>query len=181
MAYERKIEVTHSIKDCYKFYKKNYDEPLNEKTYKTIAYELNKIIANLIIKESFEYRMPHGIGFLRIKKKKLVFKLFEGKIDVNKNIIDWEASWAYWIKQFPGKTRMEIKKIPGKKVFFQTNEHTNGEVMRWYWDKRISRVKNTYLYSFKPVKGGVIGEQYTGRRGLSKWINSRERQNEYYY
>ena len=52
--------------------------------------------------------------------------------------------------------------------------------MRWYWDKRISRVKNVLTYSFKPVKGGE-GYFYTGRLGLSKWINSRERKNEYYY
>lgn len=181
MAYERRIKVTHGINDCYKFYRKNYVAPLDIKTYKTIAYELNKAIANLIIKESFEYRMPHGLGFLRIKKKKLIFTLFEGKIDVNKNIIDWKASWDYWKTLYPGKSVMEIKKTPGKKVFFQTNDHTNGEVMRWYWDKRMSRIRNTYLYSFKPVKGGVSENEYTGRRGLSSWINSREKKNEYYY
>lgn len=181
MAYERRIKVTHSIKDTFKFYKKNYNNPVDAKKYKDIAYDLNKAISDMIIRESFEYRIPHGLGFLRIKKKKLKFKLYNGKIDINKNIIDWKSTWNYWEKIFPGKTRTEIKKIPGKKVFFQTNEHTNGEVMRWYWDKRISRVKNVLSYSFKPVKGGIFDEEYTGRLGLSKWINSIERENEYYY
>lgn len=181
MAYERRIKVTHGINDCYKYYRENYPSPLDPKTYKQIAYDINKEISNLIIKESFEYRIPYGLGFLRIKKKKLVFKLYEGKIDVNKNIIDWKTTWEYWVQKFPGKTRMEIKKLPGKKVFFQTNDHTNGEIMRWYWDKRIAKVKNILLYSFKPVKGGISENIYTGRLGLSRWINSREKQNEYYY
>lgn len=180
MAYERRIKITHTIDDCYKYYKNEYDGSLNKKEYKTIAYELNKTIADMIIRDSFEYRIPYGLGFIRIKKVKLKFRLYNGKIDINKNIIDWKATWDYWEKQYPGKTRAEIKKIPGKQVFFQDNEHTNGDVMRWYWDKRISRVKNILTYSFKPVKGGE-GEFYTGRLGLSKWINSREKRNEYYY
>ena len=181
MAYERRIKITHTIKDCDSFYKKNYNNSLKEKKYKDIAYDLNSTIADMIIRESFEYRIPYGLGFIRIKKKKLKFKLFNGKLDVNKNIIDWESTWKYWEKQFPNNTRNEIKKLPGKKVFFHSNDHTNGEIMRWYWDKRISKVKNVLTYSFKPVKGGIFNDKYTGRLGLSKWIKSREKQNEYYY
>lgn len=180
MAYERRINITHSIADAYKAYKSE-GGTLDKRKYKEIAYKLNKAVSNLVITESFEYRIPYGLGFIRIKKKKLKFKLKNGRIDVNKNIIDWKATWDYWEKQYPGKTREEIKKIPGKKVFFQTNEHTNGEIMRWYWDKRISKVKNVLTYSFRPVKGGIQDGYYTGRLGLSKWINSTEKENEYYY
>lgn len=182
MAYERRIEVTHTLDDAYKFYKQNYPEPhLTKQEYKKIAYLLNKTIANLIITESFEYRIPHGLGFLRIKKKKLKFKFTDGKINANKYIIDWKASWDYWVKKYPGLSRKEIKEIPNKGVYFQTNEHTNGEIMRWYWDKRISRVKNILSYSFRTVKGGVIDNYYMGRLGLSEWINSNDKKNDYYY
>jgi len=181
MAYERRIKITHSIEDCYKFYKKNYNGKLDKSKYKSIAYKINKAISDLIIRESFEYRIPHGLGYLRIKKTKLLFKLRDGKIDINKNIINWKETWDYWEKIYPNKSRKEIKEFPNKKVFFQTNEHTNGEVMRWYWDKRTSRIKNIFTYSFKPVKGGLQDNCHTGRLGLSNWINSRERKNEYYY
>lgn len=181
MAYERRIKVTHTIRNSYKFYKKNYENPVSERKYKDIAYDINKVISDLIIRDSFEYRLPYGLGFLRIKKKKQKFKLYNGKIDVNKNIIDWKATWDYWEQLYKGKTREEIKKIPGKKVFFQSNEHTNGEIMRWYWDKRTSRVTNILSYSFKTVKGGIQDGYYTGRLGLNRWINSSERENEYYY
>lgn len=182
MAYERRIKITHSIADAYKFYRNIYKGKLTKKQYTQVAYEINRKISTLIIKESFEYKIPHGLGFLRIKKRKLRFKLNDkGKIDINKNIIDWKATWDYWEREYPGLTRKQIKDIPGKKVFFQTNEHTDGEVMSWYWDKRTSKIKNIILYSFRTVKGGSEEDTFTGRLGLRDWINARERKNEYYY
>lgn len=180
MAYERRIKIDHTVSDIYKAYRKSVKKPMSEEKFKLIAYEFNRRLCDLIITKSFEYRIPYGLGFLRIKKKKIKFKLYEDGLDVNKNIIDWKATWDYWYTQYPGLGQAEIKKIPGKKVFFQTNDHTNGEVMRWYWDKRIASVKNVLVYSFKPVKGGYMNGFHVGRLGLSKWINSDERENEYY-
>jgi len=180
MAYERRIKIDYSISDIYRAYKKSTKNPIEESKFKLIAYELNKRISDIIITKSFEYRIPHGLGFLRIKKKKIKFRLYEGKIDLNKNIIDWKATWDYWYTQYPGLGQAEIKKIKGKKVFFQTNDHTGGEVMRWYWDRRIAHVKNVLIYSFKPVKGGLANGLHTGRLGLNKWITSDDKDNEYY-
>lgn len=181
MAYERRIEITHSLGDAYKHYKKVYKGKLSEKQYKNIAYELNKTISDMIVRESFEYRIPHGLGFLRIKKKKLKFKIENGRIKINRNIIDWKKTWDYWYEKYPGKTREEIKKLKDKKIYFLTNEHSNGEVMTWYWDRRFSRVKNIYSYSFRTVKGGIIDNRYIGRLGLRDWIFSVDKNNEYYY
>ena len=66
MAYKRRIKITHSINDAYKFFKENYNNDLTEREYKNIAYKINKTISDLIVKKSFEYRIPHGLGFLRI-------------------------------------------------------------------------------------------------------------------
>ena len=180
MAYERRIRVTDTLKDVYLFYKDKLDNPLDEKDFKVIAYSLNKTISDMIIKKSFEFRIPFGLGFLRIKKTKLKFIIRNGKIDINKNIIDWGATWEYWEQKYMGKTRKEIRGIPNKKVIFQTNDHTDGEVMRWYWDRKISNVKNILVYSFKPVKGGSFNGFLTGRLGLGKWIKSDEKENDYY-
>lgn len=181
MAYERRIKVTDTLNDAYLFYKKNTKDPMSEREFKEIAYGLNKIISDLIITESFEYRIPHGLGFLRIKKGKMKLSIRNGRLDINKNIIDWKETWDYWEEQYPGLSRNEIKKIEGKKVVFQTNDHTNGEVMRWYWDKRTSKTKNISAYMFKPVKGGFIDNKYLGRLGLASWINSDEKENDYYF
>ena len=69
MAYERKYKVTKTISDIWNYYKMlNPDSELNQKIFKEILYELNRTISELIIKESFEYKIPHRLGFLRIRK-----------------------------------------------------------------------------------------------------------------
>lgn len=183
MAYERKYKIHLTINDIWKQYKKEKIVPdIDEKTFKNILYDLNKLKSDLIIRSSFEYRLPFRLGFLRIRKGKLRIKIVNGKMDINKNIIDWKATLDYWEKQYGTRNRKELKKIPEKKVIFQTNEHTDGNVMRWYWDKNISNVKNKSVFLFDPVKGGItLDGYYTGRLGLSKWINSEEKTNDYYY
>jgi len=138
-------------------------------------------VSDIIIKESVEYKLPSRLGFLRIRKTKPKLKIKNGRIDVNTNVIDWDASWKYWESEYPELTRNEIKKIKDKRVIFQTNKHTNGEVMRWYWDRTTCKVPNFSVYSFKPVKGGIFNNKYTGRLGLAKWIKSDEKTNDYYF
>lgn len=183
MAYERKVKITKATNDIYKFYKEKFGkDALGEKKFKQIYYDLNKEISNLIITRSLEYSLPFRMGHLRIKKKKLRLKLTDdGRIDINRNITDWGATWDYWNELYPGKTRKEIKQIPGKKVLFQMNYHTDGDIMAWEWDKRSSRAKNKTYYKFRPVKGGNMDGYYVGRLGLGEWIKSDERTNDYFY
>jgi len=171
VMYERKIKITNSVQDAFKLYKEEYGK-ISKKLYLAVAYELMKNVSNMIIKESFEYRIPEAMGFLRIRKKKQKIRIENGRIDINKNIINWDATWKAWMKKYPGKTRKEIKEIENKRVVFQTNDHTNGEVMQWHWDKSVNKVPNAYVYSFDPVKGGEFDGYLTGRLGLAKWIKS---------
>lgn len=182
MAYERDIKITKATNDIYKFYKSKYkDKALDERLFKDIYYELNKEISNLIITQSFEYRIPFRMGHLRIKKNKLKLRIKDGNVDVAKNLVNWEATWDYWHSIYPDKTHKEIKKIKGKKRIYQMNNHTDGDIMRWFWDRKSSNVKNQNKYKFKPVKGGIFEDRYIGRLGLAKWIKSEEKDNDYFY
>lgn len=180
MAYERDIKITSSLQDSYKLYKREYKD-IDKRLYLDIAYELMITISDMVIRESLEYKLPSRLGSVRIRKSIPKLKIKNGKIDLNKNIKDWDATWKYWNSQYPGLSRKEIKAIKGKKVIFQTNKHTNGEVMRWYWDKLTCKVINHKIYCFKPVKGGVFNDKYTGRLGLAKWIKSDDKTNDYYF
>jgi len=180
MLYKRDIKITSSLQDAYKLYKKEYKD-IDKRLYLDIAYELMITISNMIITESLEYKMPSRLGFLRIRKSTLKLKIKNGKIDINKNIIDWGATWKYWESEYPNLSRKDIIAIKGKKVMFQTNRHTNGEVMRWFWDRITCKVPNKTVYMFKPVKGGIFNNKYTGRLGLAKWIKSDEKTNDYYF
>lgn len=179
MAYERKYKITASVQDSYKVYKELKGK-LPRKLYLKIAYELLEIISDMIIRQSLEYKIPHRLGFLKIRKKKQHIRLYEGGIDINKNTIDWKSTKEAWKAMYPDKTEKEIRAIPGKKVIFHTNRHTDGYVMRWYWDKRLCTTVNRTIYLFKPVKGGEFNGNFRGRLGLAGWINHDERKNDWY-
>lgn len=170
MAYERKYKITKSTPDIYNFYTTKFKDPLDYKLFCTLFYELNKSISNLIITKSFEYRLPFRLGHLRILKRKLRLKVKDGKIDINKNMVDWEATFDYWEEKYGTREKKVLKTIKDKKRIYQLNEHTDGDIMSWYWDKDLCNIPNNTVYKFKPVKGGLMTDCYVGRLGLGEWI-----------
>lgn len=170
MAYERDYKVTKSTPDLYKFYAAKSKEPLEYSRFCELYYDLNQSICNLIITKAFEYRLPYRLGHLRIIKKKLKLKVKDGKIDVNKNMVDWEATFEYWEEKYGTRDRKILKTIKDKKRIYQLNEHSNGDIMSWYWDKDLCNIPNNTVYKFKPVKGGFLHDSYIGRLGLGEWI-----------
>jgi hypothetical protein len=184
MSYERKYKITGGISDIYKMYKKesilNGSQIIDKKTFTKICYEFNKRISNKIITESFEFKIPFGLGYVRIKETKPKLRVKNGKLQTHKMCPNWNETKKLWNRLYPDKTWDEIRSIPNKKIIIHTNEHTDGSVMRWYWDKRLSNFRNQTCYKFKPVKGQVLEDMYIGRLGLGSWIKHPNRINEYY-
>jgi len=178
---EHRIKIDGGLWDAWKLYKsKKIDTKIDRKTYVEICKAFNIKISDKIVRESYEFRMPFRLGYIRIKsrKHKIVFK--NGKLDTSKMPIDWNTTWETWREDYPDLTDNEIKQIPNKKLIVHTNEHSNGFIMKWYWDRRVSNVRNQFAYIFYPVKGGERDNYFYGRRGLAKWIKSDERTNEYF-
>lgn len=181
--YVRKSSVTGGLWDAYKFYKaSNPTTKITRKQYVDVCHLFNKKLSDSIIRESTEFRVFFGLGFIRIRSFKQTIKFTEdGRVDSRKNKIDWGKTRALWKTMYPGKSFEEITKIPNKKLVFHLNEHSNGYIMRWYWEHRTCVFKNRSVYAFKPVKGGISKEgYYYGRLGLAQWIKGDERTNEYY-
>ncbi len=179
---DRQVKITGGLWDAFRQYKKEkIIVPVDRKMYVDVCHELNKRISTKIIKESFDFRIPFRLGFLRIKSQKQKIFIKDGRIDSKKMSINWNETVKMWKEDWPDKTMAEIKQIPNKKLVYHTNEHSNGYIMKWYWDRRLAKVKNITVYTFRPVKGNVYDEEYyTGKVGLAKWIKSDERNNEYY-
>ena len=57
-------------------------------------------------------------------------------------MVDWEATWKYWNEIYAGMTNKEIRNIKGKIPIYQTNEHSNGYIMRWLWNKNGTYFQN---------------------------------------
>ena len=173
MAYERDVKIDKGLWDAYKHYKHKKVVPtIDRATYVKIVHDINKKISKAIIEESLEFKIPFHLGMLSIKKNKLKIRIKDGKLLKPKMVVDWEASWKMWMEDNPGLTHNEIKKLPGKQVIYQTNEHTNGYIMGWKWAKSMSRFRNSSVYMFKPTKQNRID--------LGRWIKSGDRENDYY-
>jgi hypothetical protein len=180
--YERSVKITGGLVDAYKFFKSKHKKSVIDKsTYTKICHEFNKRVSDKIIRESLELRIFHKLGFLRIKASKLSIRIKDGRIDTKKHSVDWAKTKEMWKKLYKTDDISSLKDIPNKKVVIHTNDHTNGYMMKWYWDRRRCNLKNIRMYSFRPVKGGVTENGlYYGRRGLAAWITNNERTNEYY-
>jgi len=179
--YDRQYKITGGLYDSFKDYKKSSKKNISKTKYCNVCHEFNKALSQKIIKESFEFKIPFGLGYLRIKASKPKLKFKNGKPQIHKMAINWKETLNLWERMYGDKSKAEYKKIPDKKLVVHTNEHTDGYVMKWYWDRRISNVKNQTVYMFKPVKGGIsLDNYYYGRLGLAKWIMSDDRINEYY-
>lgn len=170
---KHEIKITAGLWDSFKHFKKKKGVPgITRKEYVEICHNLNKKISEKIIKESLEFKLPYGLGFLGITKNELKIRIKDGKLQKNKMIVDWEATWKIWNEEYAGLTNKEIRKLPGKTVIYQTNDHSNGYIMKWYWNKHKMKFKNLRLYRFKPTK--------QNRLDLAAHIKSDDKENDYY-
>lgn len=170
---KHEIKITDGLWDAYKHYKRKKGVPgITRKEYVDICHSLNKKVSDKIIKESLDFKIPFGLGSLSIKKNELKIRIKDGKIQKNKMIVDWETTWKIWNEEYAGLTNKEIRKLPNKTVVYQMNEHSNGYIMKWYWDKAGTKFNNKRVYRFKPTK--------QNRLDLATHIKSGDRENDYY-
>lgn len=180
IKFKRKVTITGGIPDAYKLYKRTHPRSvISKREYIDTCHHFNKLLSNAIIKESREFKIPHRLGSIRIKSFKKPVKVKDGKIVINKYCIDWASTKAMWAEIYGTSDPIELKKIPNKKLAIHTNEHTNGYIMKWNWNK-FSRLVNKTVYKFRPVKGGKIDDINYGRKGLAAWILNEDRTNEYF-
>lgn len=185
---ERRYKMDVSTRDVYNHYKEHYNGKISYAMFNKMCKHFNLTVADRIIRESLEFKLPFKLGSIRIRAAKIKIKLNDnGRIDTVKMAIDWPSTKKMWREMYPDKTMKEIYAIPNKKLLVYTNDHSNGYIMRWWWDKRLVSIKNQGLYVFKPVKGRQDEEYYHsddalyhGRRGLAKWIKNDDRINEYF-
>lgn len=173
--YKHRDKITKGVSDLYAYFKKKYRLKhfnIPETKHNKILYDINKLLSEQIIKESLELKLPGGLGTLSIVKRKVKIYVKDGKLKRNRMIVDWKKSWDIWLQDYPGLTRKEIMAIPNKTVIYNLNDHTNGYVMSWFWDKRLCKLHNRCVYTFKPVK--------KNRLDLAEWINSPDRENDYF-
>lgn len=158
-----KYKIDYGIADIYKFYKseqnKNNKEVVDEKIFKKVIKTFNKLVTELIVEESYEFRMPKRLGYIRIRKHKTRIIIdANGKLKTGHLHPDWKATKELW------STNEAAKKI--KKIVYHTNKHTQGYYCKWYWDKRTCNIKNNTAYSLVMSR--------TNKRRIAQAINNNE-------
>ncbi len=149
---KKKIKADFGLKDLYQFYKSRPKNPVDNKTFGNIMREYNTEILRLIIFEGLDYTMYARLGSLRIRKFDNSLKLNKDGEVRNKLRPDWGKTRAKWAQLYPGKTAEEIKSIPNKPIIYHLNEHSDGYIFKWFWDKTTSNLVNQSVYKFEPVR-----------------------------
>lgn len=121
--------------ECYKdFCKKNPEVDLTFKEWKAIIYKFNESFRDHILETGEKIKLPQGLGYFSIKKKKR--RKSKGKD--GKDFINLPVDWK--------KTKEKGK------IIYNFNFHTEGFFFGWHWFKDSARFKHSNLWFFKPSR-----------------------------
>jgi hypothetical protein len=140
---EGRIKAHYGMRDYYKDYKKNAENPVEHNVYTDIISEFNLAIIDAMFNKGIDYKFPLLDLFLTIRKDKRKPVIKDGKL-YNNVPMDFKKTMALWERDEEARE----KKI---KVRY-TNAHSSGYVFRIYLRKFASGLKNKSSYKFKPCR-----------------------------
>lgn len=113
------------MRDMYKYYTKNYQEPVDYDTFAKVIKACNKEFIRVATEDAATIQLPYRLGKIQICK-------FERSYDQPQN--KWKVDWK--------KT-----KEMGFRVYFDQKY-----IYKWCWKKHNSIVKNKTGYKFTPCR-----------------------------
>lgn len=137
-----------SQREMYNSYKENRKQKPNVKReeFFEIVAKFNREIIKNIIYNNLQFKMPYRLGVLSIIK----IKRNQCEIDENGNlnksgmVIDRPRTWALW--------KVNPKAREEKKYVYHLNEHTDGYLYKYSWEKKGANVPNIMSYKFNPIR-----------------------------
>lgn len=115
----------YTLKDSYKHFKKKYPEiKVDEKTYKCLCQDFNKIIVRECLNGSI-FKLPFNMGSIFCKKFP----------------INWDKPLVN-----------VIETIRQRKRIYHLNKHSEGWNVRWAWSKINKKTTNKIYYSFTATR-----------------------------
>lgn len=141
MIRKHNLKSDFGIRDYYKFYKKDVNNPVSKQLYSDIITRFNTEIKNLIIEKNLIYQLPY-LGFqIVLKKQKRVPRVKDGKL-IHNIPVDWKRTNELWDKDEEAKEK--------KLLVRYDNYHTSNYIYRIYFKKFKSNIKNRSLFKFQP-------------------------------
>ena len=151
-----------NIRDSYKHYKENSENPVDIKTYIKIAAEYNKFLINEVL-EGEEVALPCRLGSLCIggRKQKIRF-------DDDGNVVGLAPDWVGTKKMWDSNPEAKEK----KQLLYHTNAHTDNVRYKYVWSKKNVRIKNKTLYALRLTrtnKRAVHARIMSGQQYITKY------------
>lgn len=140
---EGKIISDYGIKDYYKYYCNNSNNPIDAKKYNKIISEFNKGIVDLIINQSLEYTPPTLQFTFCVRKAIRIPRIKNNKL-INTAPVDWKATKELWENNAEAKEKKIIIKF--------LNNHTSKFIFRIKALKTGNYFLNKKLYRFKACR-----------------------------
>jgi hypothetical protein len=168
-----------SINKQYRTYRlRNKKTGVNNRIFKAILQRFNYLVSEKIKYEGFEFKLPYRLGYLYIRKfKQNIILNKDGTIDKNRLKIDYNGTVLNGKKKFPGSTTKEVWDLVRErkvKLVYHYNDHSDGWIYRWMWDKDYTTFKNRSIYKYESTKHNrlAIAEVIKGGLNVHK-INTR--------
>ena len=163
---KRKIIIDYGIRDIYKFYRKNVENPLSIHKFISVLTKFHDRITDEMVGNNYEFFMPARLGTMYIRRRevKLYIDKKTNKIATRVLRVDYKKTKEKWKELYPDKTSEEIKQIENKPLIFNLHQNTDGKYAQWYWDIRTCTCPNKSAYVFEPVRAN--------KEKISDYINT---------
>jgi hypothetical protein len=145
-----KVQDPYTIQDSYKDYLLKYPEDsvyfLTYAEYRDITTAYLKHVQHRLVQKSLTVTLPFRLGEISVVKHKPAYK------SLRNMVIDWDRS-----KELKQQVR-------------QFNDHSNGFVYRFHWDRSRNQVANKTVYIFNATR--------TNKREVARLVKTK--QNDYF-
>ena len=129
---KNKIQDPYTIQDTYKEYVELYPEGsinyLTYAEYRDITTMFFKYMADRIVYKSLTVTLPFRLGEISVEKHKPAYK------SLRKMVMDWDRS-----RELNKQVR-------------QFNEHSNGYIYKFLWNRHKCITPHHQSYAFKPAR-----------------------------
>lgn len=147
---KNKIKNPYTLQDMYPEYVSMYPEGsiyyLTYGEYRDITTMFLKHLAHQLVYKSLTVTLPFRLGEISVVKHKPAYK------SLRNMVIDWDRS-----KELNKQVR-------------QFNDHSNGYMYKFYWDRKKNILDNKTVYIFCPAR--------VNKREVAKLVKTK--QNDYY-
>jgi len=122
-----------------RYYKIAAKNPVDEKRFRAISGAFNRYLMDRVL-DGDSITLPSKLGPISLQSFKPTIKI-EDDGSIKGLAPDWVKTKALWDRNPTAKEN--------KKLVYHANEHTDGERIKYRWQKMLVNVANKKYYTFK--------------------------------